>query len=198
MENCFKHQAALFATKQEQEVYETSKQQMAEIQEQIESLRTKTAYAEEQMNKSNGYSLQLSSELTELGSQIIDLKQIVAERNSTIRQNDSKIINLGANLEQAQQKQQAQNTEKDDLIRELRQRAELAEKEREQLKAMERIRSLEQAKKQVEHDLNAKRQSKAIEEGTCKLHEMQRMLEASAMRVGELQVINQENKRDFQ
>ena len=87
MENCFKQQGFLFASKHEREVYETSKKQMTEINEKMDGLQKKLVQAEEQMNKSNGYSLQLSSELTKLEAQIVDLKQTIAEKNSNIRQN---------------------------------------------------------------------------------------------------------------
>ena len=57
MENCFKQQGFLFASKHEREVYETSKKQMTEINEKMDGLQKKLVQAEEQMNKSNGYSL---------------------------------------------------------------------------------------------------------------------------------------------
>ena len=57
MENCFKQQGFLFASKHEREVYETSKKQMTEINDKMDGLQKKLVQAEEQMNKSNGYSL---------------------------------------------------------------------------------------------------------------------------------------------
>ena len=57
MESCFKEQGSLIANKHEKEMYENSKKKLDDMQNRLEEMTKKRDIAEEQMSKSNGYSL---------------------------------------------------------------------------------------------------------------------------------------------
>ena len=57
MESCFKEQGSLIANKHEKEMYENSKKKLDDMQNRLEEMTQKRDIAEEQMSKSNGYSL---------------------------------------------------------------------------------------------------------------------------------------------